>query len=85
MSAREPVSEARVRAVLEEALGDGRLSGVGAGIKLLPSGVVTSIELVSVLVDRVAGGCVAGASRSMGAPWRRGRPAFARVRPGAGW
>ena len=45
-----PVSEALVRTVVEEALGDGRLSGVGAGEPLLRSGVVTSIRLACVLV-----------------------------------
>ena len=47
----QPVSEARVRVVLEKALGDSRLAGVGAGEPLLRSGVITSIELISVLVD----------------------------------
>jgi acyl carrier protein len=49
--ARGAPGEADVRAVLEDTLGDRRLTGVGAGQPLLPSGVVTSIELVSVLVD----------------------------------
>lgn len=46
-----PATEEDVRAVLEEALGDPRLGGVGADTPLLRSGVITSIELVSVLVD----------------------------------
>jgi hypothetical protein len=46
-----PVSEADVRAVLGEALGDPRLATVGAAEPLLRSGVVTSIELVGVLVE----------------------------------
>jgi hypothetical protein len=49
--ARGSPGEADVRACLEETLGDRRLTGVGAGQPLLRSGVVTSIELVSVLVD----------------------------------
>jgi hypothetical protein len=51
MIARAAPGEADVRAVLEDTLGDRRLTGVAAGQPLLRSGVVTSIELVSVLVD----------------------------------
>jgi Phosphopantetheine attachment site len=45
------ISEADVRAVLERALGDPRLASVSVDKPLLRSGVITSIELVGVLVD----------------------------------
>jgi hypothetical protein len=51
MIARGSPGEADVRAVIEDTLGDRRLTGVGAGQPLLRSGVVTSIEVVNVLVD----------------------------------
>jgi acyl carrier protein len=48
-SGARPVSEADVRAVLDEALGDARLSRVDATKALLRAGVITSIELAGVL------------------------------------